>query len=101
MTSYLSSSCWTVALRWSSCSQPGAFWVICGDLVADHRHDREHEQRQHAITTTDDHHQHGPERRIPRRMKNSTDGLRPTARNIATTISIRTEEMPSSWVPSQ
>ena len=34
-------------------------------------------------------------------MKNSTTGLSPAARNMATTIRIRTELILSSWLPSQ
>ena len=38
------------------------------------------------------------ERRMPRRSKNSTDGLRPAARNSATTTSISVE--PIAWICS-
>ena len=38
---------------------------------------------------------------IPRRTKNSTIGLSPAARNIATTTRTSTELIFSSWLPSQ
>ena len=54
MTSYSSSRSWTCRLRWSWSNQPGALLGDRGDLVGDHRDDRDDEQR-HGDDHRDDH----------------------------------------------
>ena len=88
MTSYFSSSSWTWRLRCSSSSHPGALWemavtwsLMTGTIASTNSVTA---ATTSTMTTTT---AYG--RRMLRRMKNSTAGLRPAARNIATTISTR------------
>ena len=100
ITSYLASSSWTVEFFWSWSSQPGAFrvsaatWSLITGTIAS-------TNRPRAISTPTMTASTAHERLSPRPTKNSTTGLRPAARNIATTISTRTEEIASTCVPSQ
>ena len=101
MTSYSSSSSWTCRLRCSSSSQSGAFlvsaatWsVITGTIAMTN-------SASAATTMHDDRDAPTRLRRSPRRMKHSTSGLSPTARNSDTTIRISTELIARICWPSQ
>ena len=93
---------WTVRLCCSWSNQSGALLDDRGDLVGDHRHQRDHEQRdgQRARTTITTSTAHG-RRDAPAGRSNSTSGLSPTARNIATTTRTSTDLTESSRPPSQ
>ena len=95
MTSYWSSSFCTCELAWRSSSHPGALRVIAAICSLMTGAIATTKSASTPSTTTSTISTESP-RRTPRRMKSSTTGLSPMARNIDITSRIRIEEMLSS-----
>ena len=98
MMSYWSSSLCTWRLACRASSQSGALRVISAICSLITGATATTKSVRTPITTTRTSRTDSP-LLIPRRMKNSTTGLRPIARNVAITSRMRIEEIPSScWV---